>query len=75
VKLGKRLGRIGFVIGFLGPLLFYASPPAWPTCGSGIVCPWCPYVDVIFATKYTWLEVALGVGLISGLLFAVGGFR
>jgi len=74
MKLGKRLAGIGFAIGFLGSFLFYASPPAWPTSESGLVCPWCPYVDFVSVTKYTWLEIGLKVGLISGLLFAVGGF-
>jgi hypothetical protein len=74
MKLGKRLGRIGFVIGFVGPLLFYASPSSWLTYESGFVCPWCPYVDFFFVTWLTLLQVGLTMGLISGLLLALIGF-
>jgi len=74
MKLGKKLGGIGFVVGFVGSFLFYASPFSWPTFESRLVCLWCPYVDPVFVTRYTWLEIGLKVGLISGLLFAASGF-
>ena len=74
LRLGKRIGRIGFVIGFLGPLFFYASPAQFPTYESHLVCPWCPYVDVAYATWLTWVEVGLKFGLLSGLLLALIGF-
>ncbi len=74
MKLGKRLGRIGFLIGFVGPLLFYASPASWLTCESHLLCPWCPYIDIFFATWLTWVQVGLTMGLVSGLLLALIGF-
>lgn len=74
MKLGKTLGRIGFIIGFLGPVLFYASPPTLFTYESHVVCPLCPYVDIAFATRLTWIEVGLEVGLLFGLVSALVGF-
>ena len=73
MKWGKRFGRIGFVIGLLGPVLFYASPPSFLT-ESHIVCPWCPYVDILDANTLTWIRVGLVSGLLSGLLLALVGF-
>src|SRR5437762_9681653 len=56
MKLGKIIGRIGFAFGLLGPLLFYSSP--YPLLyESRVVCPACPYIDIAFATKMTWIEV------------------
>jgi hypothetical protein len=74
MKLPKALGRVGFVIGFLGPLLFYASPPSLFTYESHVVCPYCPYVDIAFATRMTWLQVGLQAGLFFGLVLALTGF-
>ena len=74
MKWGKRLGRIGFVIGFLGPVLFYASPFSFITYESHLVCPWCPYVDFFHATTLTWIRAGLVFGLLSGLLLALVGF-
>jgi hypothetical protein len=73
-KLGKRLGRIGFVVGFIGPVLFYASPPSFFAFESHLLCPWCPIVDIFFANSLTYLEVGLTTGLFSGLLLAFAGF-
>jgi len=74
MKLGKRLGRIGFVIGFVPAFWFYASPYSWFTFESHIVCPWCPYIDFFPSTWRTWLLLGLGMGLMSGLFFALIGF-
>jgi len=73
MKLGKKIGRIGFVIGFRGPLLFYASPRSLFTYESHLVCPWCPYVDIPFATRIAWVQLGLWVGLLSGLSLAFIG--
>ncbi len=73
MKLGKRFGCIGFVIGFVGPVLFYASPPSFFAYESHFVCPWCPYIDIAFADTLTWLGVGLKLGLLCGLLFALIG--
>ena len=74
MNLGKKLGRIGFVIGCTGPFLFYASPFSWFSFESHFVCPWCPYIDVIDANWLTWLLLGLTVGFGSGLLLALIGF-
>ena len=74
MNLAKKLGCIGFVIGFLAPVLFYATPPSFPTFESPFVCPWCPIVFWGFTTKWTWATVGLRLGLVSGLLLAVIGF-
>jgi len=74
MKLGKWFGRIGFVIGFVGSFLFYASPFSWSSFESHFGCPWCPYIDVWDANWLTWVELGLTVGLVSGLLIALVGF-
>ena len=74
MRLGKTLGRIGFVIGFLGHFLFYACPFSWLSFESGFVCPWCAIVDTAFANWLTWVNLGLTVGLMSGLLLALVGF-
>jgi hypothetical protein len=71
VKLGKLFGRIGFVIGFAGPVSFYAVPY---TFESYIACPLCPYVDASFMRPLDWLEIGLKVGLFQSLIFALLGF-
>jgi len=74
MKLGKGLARIGFVVGFVGSFLFYASPISWFSFESGFVCPWCPIIGVMFANWLTWLQLGLTAGLASGLLLALIGF-
>jgi hypothetical protein len=74
MKLGKTLGRIGFVIGFLGPVLFYLSPPWFPTFGSGFVCPACVYVDIPVEATSVWVLIALATGLCNGITYALTGF-
>jgi hypothetical protein len=74
VKLGRLLGRIGFCIGFIGPLLFYASPPSLFAYESHVLCPDCPYVEVAFNTPMDWALRGLEAGLVRGLVFAVAGF-
>jgi len=71
VKLGKRLGRVGFVVGFVGPILFYSVPY---TFESQVVCPLCPIVLVFLPPRSLWLEMGLMVGLLQGLAFALLGF-
>lgn len=71
VKTGKRLGRIGFVMGFIGPVLFYSVPI---TFEWHIFCPLCPYIDVPFAHPLLWLQIGLQLGLLQGLTFALLGF-
>jgi hypothetical protein len=74
MKLGKRFGRLGFVIGFVGSLLFYASPMSFFTFESHFVCPWCPYVDSFNCGRLCWVELGLTSGLVFGLLLALIGF-
>ena len=74
MNLGKRVGRIGFDVGFLGSMLFYLSPPSFPLYESHVVCPLCPYVDVAFGSPLLWLKIGLGWGLFQGVAFAVLGF-
>jgi hypothetical protein len=69
VKLGRLFGRIGFVFGFVGPILFYSLHVE-----SHIVCPTCPHIFAPFAHPLGWLEIALKFGLIQGLVFALLGF-
>jgi hypothetical protein len=40
MKLGKLLGLIGFVVGFIGPFFFYSVPS---TFRSYLACPVCAY--------------------------------
>jgi len=70
VKLGKLFGRIGFVIGFVGPVLFYVVPN---TFVSPIACQLCPYIGVPFK-PLDWLEIGLKLELSQGLIFALLGF-
>jgi hypothetical protein len=73
IRLGKSIGRIGFVYGLFGSVLFYTSP--WsPLYESHVVCPACPYVEVPFVTKLGWLEIGLRLGLIFGVAYALSGF-
>lgn len=74
IELGKRLGRIGFGAGLVGPLLFYATPPFSFAWESGYLCPWCPYIDPAPAARFQSLQRGLTIGLLSGLLFAAIGF-
>lgn len=71
MKPGKKIGRIGFVIGFLGPIFFYASPRSFVMYESRFLCAWCPYVDISRATRLT---LGLEFGLVSGISLAVIGF-
>ena len=73
MRLAKTVGRVGFVFGFLGPLLFYSSPYQF-LYGSHIVCPVCPYVEIPVATKMMWIGVGLRLGLFCGLAYALIGF-
>jgi hypothetical protein len=70
MKWGKRLGRLGFVYGFVGSLLFYASPMGSPTFESHLLCPWCPYIDMI-GGRLAWLQLGLVMGLIHGVILAL----
>ena len=72
MKLAETLGRIGFLVGFLGPLVFYLAP--FPLFQSRVLCPQCPYIDIAFATRLTWIQVALVIALLSGLTLALAGF-
>jgi hypothetical protein len=74
MKLGKRFGRIGFVIGFLGAFLFYATPPSFFTFESHALCPLCPYIDILNTGWLAWAQLGLVNGLIFGLLYALCGF-
>jgi hypothetical protein len=74
MKLGRLIGRIGFVVGFVGPLLFYGSPASWVTYESHLLCPYCPIIDIMFADWVDWLLVGLKTGLLCGLLLALVGF-
>jgi len=74
VTLGRMLGRIGFVVGFAGPFLFYVSPSSWFSFESGFACPWCPYIDFAFPNSLTGPYLGLTMGLMSGLLLALVGF-
>jgi hypothetical protein len=70
----KRYARIGFVVGFLGALLFYASPMRWFTYESRLACPLCPYIDVLMANWLTWLQIGMEAGLVIGLVYGLIGF-
>ena len=74
MKFAKKFSGIGFVIGFVGPLLFYAAPPSFFTFESRFVCPWCPIVDPLFPSFWTWLRMGLVTGLISGVVLTLIGF-
>jgi hypothetical protein len=69
VKLGKRFGRIGFLLGFVGPLLFYSLHYE-----VTVLCPLYPHVDPAFAHPLLWLQIGLMAGLTQGLVFAIAGF-
>jgi hypothetical protein len=73
MKLGKRFARVGFLIGFVGPVLFYASPVSLFTFESHFVCPWCPYVDGAYQTRMIWIGMGL-FALVSGLVLAAVAF-
>jgi hypothetical protein len=74
VRLARRFGRFGFLIGFLGPVLFYASPISSLTFESHFLCPWCPYVDWFHPTSTTRIGTGLGFALFSGLVLAAVAF-
>lgn len=74
MKLGKRFGCVAFVVGLLGSVLFYASPPSFLTYESHLLCPWCPYIDMPASTFWTWLTIGVRIGLMSGLVLAALGF-
>jgi hypothetical protein len=71
MKLGRRFGRVGFIIGFIGPILSYSVPY---TLQSHAACPLCPYIDIAFVHPSLWLQIGLSLGLIPGLVFAMLGF-
>jgi hypothetical protein len=68
---GYKFGRIGFVVGFIGPILFYLVPY---TFERHIFCPLCPQIDMASRRPLLWLEIGLGCGLAQGLTFALLGF-
>jgi hypothetical protein len=72
MKLGKLMGRIGFVVGFIPPVLFYAVLPY--TLESQLACPFCPYIEVPFGHPLLWWQIGLTWGPIQGLLLASLGF-
>lgn len=74
MRTGKLLGRLSFVVGFIGPILFYAVPPPFATYQQFAVCPFCPHVEVLFSYPLLRLQIGLQFGLIQGLVFAVLGF-
>jgi hypothetical protein len=71
LKLGKKFGRIGFIVGFLGPVFFYGVPA---TFENPFTCPQCPYLDWFPSTSLVRLEAGLRIGLVQGLAFALVGF-
>jgi hypothetical protein len=55
--------------------LFYLSPTSSPRFESHLVCPWCPYIDVVaLGSRLPWLQIAPELGLIVGLLYAAAAF-
>ncbi len=62
---------MGFLVGFLGPVIAYLSPP-WSM--AQFACPLCPHITAGFPTRLTWLQIGLTAGLVFGLLYAVTGF-
>jgi hypothetical protein len=74
MKPGKLLGGALFVIGLIGPVLFYASAASFPTYQAFPVCPLCPHVEVPFGHPLLWLQIGLSLGLFQGSVFAVLGF-
>jgi len=69
VRLGKRLGRIGFVVGFIGPILSYSIHRE-----VYLFCLLCPHVDLAFGYPLVWLKVGLALGLMQGLVYALLAF-
>ena len=69
MRLGKRFGRIGFLVGCIGPIVFYSLHYE-----SLVLCPLCPHVDPAFGHPLFWLQIGLMSGLTQGLIFAVLGF-
>jgi hypothetical protein len=69
VRLRKLFGRIGFLAGFMGPIVFYLIHYE-----AFIFCPLCPHVDVAFGHPLLWLQIGLTLGLTQGLIFALHGF-
>ena len=71
MKLGKKIGRIGFVVGFVSPILFYqfGTNPV-----VNFACLVCPHITMFGPTRLTWLQIGLGFGLVQGLAFALLGF-
>ena len=69
LRLGKHFGRIGFLAGFIGPILFY-----FIHYEALIFCPLCPHVDVAFGHPLLWLQIGLTAGLTQGLVFALLSF-
>lgn len=74
VKLAKRFGCVGFAIGFVGPFLFYVSPPSFFAYESHVLCPWCPYIDIAFGNAWTSVVVGLTCGFFCGLVLALVAF-
>ncbi len=68
MKFGKRFARIGFLVGFIGPILFY--PLHYQ---AQVLCPLCPYIFVP-PRALIWLQIGLVFGLIQGLTFALLAF-
>lgn len=73
MKLAKRIGRIGFIVGFLGPVIFIQPPASFFTYESHVLSPLCPYIDGIM-TRSGWVQVGLTLGLIFGILYGLIGF-
>ncbi len=71
MKLGKKIGRIGFVVGFVGPVLFYVF---YTNSMASFACLFCPHITMFGPTRLTWLQIDLGFGLVQGLAFALLGF-
>jgi hypothetical protein len=75
MKLGKKCGPIAFVIGLVGPILFYASPTSSWTYESRILCPW--YREDFFRIRLvevqeSWLTLTLSRVACAGYFSADG---
>lgn len=68
MKLAKTLGRIGFGLGFVGPILFYSVPDS-----PSLACPFCLYVSGV-EDSMSLLRVWVKLGIVQGLILALIGF-
>ena len=66
------MGELASVSDSWGPVLFYSSPYQF-LYESHVVCPVCPFLEIPFATKITWVGVGLTLGLLCGLTYALIG--